>query len=98
MIEEERQNPDKRLREAVQRRLAAHAFRSFLSVRVGVLNGIVHLAGNAPTLEMRQKAAAVVRIIPGVRGVVNRIEAPGAPPPARPVDLNLGETNDKDPE
>ena len=89
MTEEKTQNPDKRLREAVLRCLADDGLRSFRSVRVGVLNGIVHLAGTTPTLEMRQKAAAVAKLIPGVRGVVNRIDAPGAPSPTRKIDLNL---------
>ena len=95
MTEETTQNPDERMRKAVLKSLAADGSLSFSGVRVGVLNGIVHLGGVAPTLEIRQKAVALAERIPNVRGIVNRIDAPGAPPPARPVNLNLGEENDK---
>lgn len=89
MTEETTQNLDNRLRDAVLSCLADEAL-SFNGLRVGVLNGIVHLAGAAPTLEIRQKAVEFVERIPAVRGVVNRIDAPGAPLPARSVNLNLG--------
>lgn len=59
------------------------------SLRVGVLNGIVHLAGMVASPETRNLAAELARSVPGVRGVVNRIEAPGAPRPARTVNLDL---------
>jgi len=56
---------------------------------VGVLNGIAHLAGCAPSTDVWAAAEQVTASIPGVRGIVNRIEAPGAPSPARTVNLNL---------
>jgi osmotically-inducible protein OsmY len=59
------------------------------NLRVGVLNGIVHLAGVVASLETRIAAAELAGRLPGVRGVVNRIEAPGAPSPARTVNLDL---------
>jgi len=91
MTEEETiQNQDERIRNAVLKSLAADGSHSFSRVRVGVLNGIVHLGGLAPTLAVRQKAVDLAGRIPNVRGIVNRIDAPGAPPPARPVNLNLG--------
>jgi hypothetical protein len=38
---------------------------------------------------MRFAAEEFARQMPGVRGVVNRIEAPGAPSPAREINLDL---------
>ena len=60
-------------------------------LRVGVSNGIVHLAGIAASIEERELAAEIAAAIPAVRGVVNRIEAPEAPQPARVIDLNFDE-------
>ncbi len=62
-----------------------------LELRVGVLNGIAHLAGDVESLEERKAAEDAAMNISGLRGVVNRIEAPGAPSPARIVNLNLDE-------
>lgn len=95
MTEETTQNLDERMRKAVLKSLAADDSSSFGGVRVGVLNGIVHLGGVAPTLEIRLKAVELAERVPNVRGIVNRIDAPGAPPPARTVNINLGEENDK---
>lgn len=58
-------------------------------LRVGVLNGIVHLAGSVDSLQKRARAEELVRDVQGVRGVANRIEAPGAPSPAREINLDL---------
>jgi osmotically-inducible protein OsmY len=58
-------------------------------LRLGVSNGIVHLAGVTASLESRSRVEELAGSVPGVRGVVNRIEAPGAPSPARLVNLNL---------
>jgi hypothetical protein len=58
-------------------------------VRVGVLNGIAHLAGTVDSLAERTAVEDLVRGILGVRGVVNRIEAPGAPNPARTINLDI---------
>jgi hypothetical protein len=41
------------------------------------------------SIETRILAAELVGEITGVRGVVNRIEAPDAPSPARTINLNL---------
>ena len=90
MTEETTQNPDERMRKAVLKSLAADGSLSFSGVRVGVLNGIVHLAGVEPSFEIRQKPVEVTGRIHGVHGIVNRIDAPGAPLPARPVNLTLG--------
>jgi osmotically-inducible protein OsmY len=56
-------------------------------LRVGVLNGIAHLAGTAASLEIRNLAEELAKNVRGLRGVVNRIEAPGAPSPGRRIDL-----------
>ncbi len=58
-----------------------------------MLNSIAHLAGAVDLLVGRLAAEEIAGQVPGVRGVVNRIEAPGAPSPAREINLNL--TNDK---
>lgn len=80
---------DQQLRLAVLEHLAACQPDGLSGLHVGVLNGIVHLAGNAPTVESRQRAASLVKQIPGVRGVVNRIDAPGAPSPGRTIHLDI---------
>jgi hyperosmotically inducible periplasmic protein len=89
---------DELLRELLLANLAASRTRSFSGVRVGVLHGIVHLAGDVPSLEIRQAVADLVRQVPGVRGVANRIAAPGAPRPDRTINLENGEEYDEDAE
>ena len=59
------------------------------NLRVGVVNGVVHLAGIVSSVKMRVLAAEIVINVAGVRGVVNRIEAPGAPSPARMININI---------
>ena len=80
---------DEQLRDAVLQALAADPRTAPLDLRVGVLNGIVHLGGSAPSDDDWAWAELAAAHIPGVRGVVNRIEAPGAPSPARTINLNL---------
>jgi len=82
---------DETLREAVRRALAADPRTAALDLRVGVLNAVVHLGGEAPSENLWQQAEAVAAGVSGVRGVVNRIEAPGAPRPLRTINLPLGE-------
>jgi osmotically-inducible protein OsmY len=84
-------SPDDGLREAVTRALAADPETVALDVRVGVLNAGVHLGGWAPSVYLWQRAQAVAAGVAGVRGVVNRIEAPGAPSPSRVVSIRMGE-------
>ncbi len=62
---------------------------AFTDLRVGVLNSIAHLAGTVDSLSKRNKAEELAKNVIGIRGVVNRIEAPGAPSPSRSVDLDL---------
>jgi osmotically-inducible protein OsmY len=80
---------DERLYKTILACFAADGRTESASLRVGVLNGIVHLAGEVASPEMRIFAAELAGGLPGVRGVVNRIQAPGAPPPARTVNLDL---------
>jgi hypothetical protein len=95
---------DEKLRETTLNRLAGSDPTAFASLRVGVLNGIVHLAGVVSSLEIYMTAAEIAQSVRGVRGVVNRIEAPGAPDPSRTIHLDLpvgdtkGEDHDKVPE
>jgi osmotically-inducible protein OsmY len=84
---------DKILRRKLLSRFASDNHTAFANLRVGVSNSIVHLAGVVASLEARVAAAEIAAKIPGVRGVVNRIDAPGAPSPSRTVNLNL--QNDK---
>jgi osmotically-inducible protein OsmY len=81
--------PDESLRAAVLASLAADSRTADAALRVGVLNGIVHLAGVVDSLPERAAAEELAMQAPGVRGVVNRIEAPGAPSPAREINLDL---------
>lgn len=60
-----------------------------LTLRVGVLNGIAHLAGTVTSMAKRQTAEELANQVVGIRGVVNRIEAPGAPSPSRAINLDL---------
>lgn len=81
---------DEKLRTAILSRFAAdeRTARSAANLRVGVLNGIVHLAGVVNSIETRILAAELAEEVEGVRGVVNRIDAPGAPSPSRTVHLS----------
>lgn len=89
------ENPDEDLRAAVLDALSRDESLAGLDLRVGVLNGIVHLAGSAPTKEIWEKAEQTASQVPGVRAVVNRIEATGAPSPARAIHLNLDSSHEK---
>jgi osmotically-inducible protein OsmY len=82
------QSKDDKLRAAILARFAADDRTAYANLRVGVLNGIVHLAGVVNFIETRIVAAELAEEVEGVRGVVNRIEAPGAPSPARTVHLS----------
>jgi osmotically-inducible protein OsmY len=88
MAHEPNLNSDENLRRAILEYFAASEESAFASLRVGVQNGIVHLAGSVRSLDVRLAAAELAESVPGVRGVVNRIEAPGAPSPARTVSLS----------
>lgn len=88
-------SPDDELREAVNRALAADPGTAALEVRVGVLNAVVHLAGRVASEGLWHHVQAVAAGVAGVRGVVNRIEAPGAPSPSRTIDIPLGERAEK---
>jgi osmotically-inducible protein OsmY len=81
--------PDESLRTAILAKLAIDERIASAELRVGVLNGIAHLAGRVGTLVERAAAEEIAQRVDGVRGVVNRIEAPGAPSPARTINLNL---------
>ena len=80
---------DEKLRATILARFISDERVAFANLRVGVSNGIVHLAGVVSSIEVRIAAAELVSDIPNVRGVVNRIEAPGAPCPGRTIHLNL---------
>jgi hypothetical protein len=81
-------SPDEHIRLAVIAALSANERTAGLDLRVGVMNGIVHLAGSVPSLSLRQLAQDIISQAPGIRGVVNRIEAPGAPSPGRIINLD----------
>jgi len=80
---------DESLRAAILALFASDARTASADLRAGVLNGIAHLIGKVDSLEVRDTAEKLAEKVCGVRGVVNRIEAPGAPSPARTVNLNL---------
>ncbi|MCQ3939011.1 MAG: hypothetical protein DPW18_18485 [Chloroflexi bacterium] len=78
---------DESLRAAILALFAADSVTASAELRVGVLNGIAHLAGKVDSLEIREAAERLAKSVSGLRGVVNRIEAPGAPSPSRRIDL-----------
>ena len=80
---------DERLRMVVLDALSRDADLAPINLRVGVLNAIVHLCGSAPSLALWKQVSRIAGEVPGVRGVVNRIWAPGAPLPTRTVHLDL---------
>jgi osmotically-inducible protein OsmY len=84
---------DESLRAAILAALAADERTAMAELRVGVLNGVAHLAGAASSLPARAAAQELAGKIPGVRGVVNRIEAPGAPSPGREINLDLSNSS-----
>jgi osmotically-inducible protein OsmY len=85
---------DEILRNKIMEIFAADIRIADANLRVGVLNGIVHLAGTLSSSEIRIAAAELVSELPGVRGLVNRIEAPGSPSPGRSIDIKFD--NDKE--
>jgi osmotically-inducible protein OsmY len=89
MTKDNDQFSDEKLREAILTRFARNDRTASVNLRVGVQNGIAHIAGIVSSLEVYIVAAEITEVVPGVRGVVNRIEAPGAPSPARTVNLDL---------
>lgn len=84
---------DESLRAAILTLFAADARTacSAADLRVGVLNGVAHLAGRVNSLEVRDAAEELAKKVRGIRGVANRIEAPGAPNPSRTINLELPE-------
>lgn len=80
---------DDQLREAILAAFHADSRTASAGLRAGVLNGIAHLVGAVDSPETRTAAEEIAGGVPGVRGVVNRIEAPGAPSPARRIELDL---------
>ncbi len=78
---------DTNLRTAIFAAFAADRRLAAVQVRVGVLNRFVHLAGAVDSLATRKVAEELAAQVPGVRGIVNRIDAPGAPSPARAINL-----------
>jgi len=85
----EQDQKDKELRQVVLDLLARDPRTAHLELRVGVLNGIVHLAGKAFSLESWNLVQKLAADLPETRGVVNRIQAPGAPSPARSIDVTI---------
>jgi osmotically-inducible protein OsmY len=89
MMQQNLSIPDEDLRAAILAIFAADRRTTGAELRVGVLDGIVHLAGAVGSLAERSAAEELAGLVSGVRGVVNRIEAPGAPSPAREINLDL---------
>ncbi len=89
MIHKLQKPPDILIRSEILKQLASDERIADINLRVGVVNGIAHLAGVVSSIEIRTAAANLARDVQGVRGVVNRIEAPGAPSPGRSINLNL---------
>jgi osmotically-inducible protein OsmY len=83
---------DEHLRQTILAALATDENTQGAIVRVGVLNGFVHLAGRVDSLAVRAAVESIAQqVAPGYR-VVNRIEAPDAPSSGR--EIRLEETTD----
>ena len=82
-------NSDEQLRTRIIQALTLDERTAALDLRVGVLNEIAHLAGQAPSLDIWNLTEGIVLGVTGIRGVVNRIDAPNAPLPARTIHLDL---------
>ncbi len=82
---------DDNLRDQIIATLAADPRTRGADLRVGVVNGVAHLAGRTAELSTRTAAEDLAKQVHGVRGVVNRIEAPGAPSPSRAIQINLSQ-------
>lgn len=80
---------DEQLRQSVLDALAANPQTNALEIRVGVLNAVVHLGGSVASLALWELAQKISTQVTGIRGVVNRIEAQGAPIPSRIIHLDL---------
>ena len=80
---------DEQLRIRIIQALMLDEHTAALDLRVGVLNDIAHLAGQAPSLDIWNLTERIVLGVTRIRGVVNRIEAPDAPHPARTIHLDL---------
>lgn len=89
MMPEGGPTPDEQLRARIMQALHLDERTAALELRVGVLNEIAHLAGQAPSLDIWNLTEQIVLGVAGVRGVVNRIEAPDASLPTRTIDLDL---------
>jgi len=82
---------DEYLREAILTVFETDSQTVSTDLRVGVLSGIAHLAGVVDSLTKRDVAEELAKHVCGIRGVVNRIEAPGAPSPSRVINLDLND-------
>ena len=80
---------DASLREQILAIFAADERVAHAGLRVGVLNGIAHLAGSVESLDVRSTAEDLAGSAIGVRGIANRIDAPGAPSPSRIIQLDF---------
>lgn len=81
--------PDETIRTAILQNIAIDHRINRLDLHVGVLHCIVHLSGRVDTIAIRRRLETMAKQVPGVRGVVNRIDAPGSPRPDRKINLNL---------
>mgnify|MGYP001025899655 CR=1 FL=1 len=86
---------DKELRQQVYQAIAAIDQLRKCKLRVGVANGFVHLGGKLSSLDLYVQTEELVRNLAGVRGVINRIEAPGAPSPSRVIHLDAISTTNQ---
>ncbi len=69
--------PDKAIAEAVRKALLTKLYFQTHPVDVSVKDGVVTLRGVVDSAEMRQEAAELAVMAPGVREIVNLIDGPG---------------------
>lgn len=80
---------DEDLRMAVVKALGENILTRGLKLHVGVVNSVAHLSGSVSTYSLWELTQEIAGQVIGIRGVVNRIEAPDAPPPGRIINLDL---------
>ena len=66
---------------AVKAKLTGDRFSNIVNIEVNVTNGIVTLAGEVPTAEVKASAEAEARSVDGVKGVNNNLQVKNPPTP-----------------
>jgi hyperosmotically inducible periplasmic protein len=77
----ERQLDDAGISTNIKARLAQEQVQTLTNVEVNTTNGVVTLAGQVESEEVRRRAEEIARGTEGVTQVNNNLQVAGAPPP-----------------